>query len=99
VARSSKVSVRSNASRPIIVPLGPPTSTAAASLAPGGLQQLPHTQAVGVFVDPGRAQSPQTLKSFVPWLPSVPMAKNHSAPRSRMRAAWQKVSTLFTMVG
>ena len=48
---------------------------------------------------PGRATSPDTDSSLVPVEAGVPMARNHSPPRTAINAASASVSTLFTVVG
>jgi hypothetical protein len=80
VARSSKVSAGRTLSRAIIVPLGPPTSTAAASWPPASSAGRARSGRRATRRCRGWRQSPQTLNSFVPWLPSVPMATGTMAP-------------------
>ena len=48
---------------------------------------------------PGRMQSPDTEISLLPVDCGVPSAVKAAGPRSAMRAAQAKVSTLFTTVG
>jgi hypothetical protein len=48
---------------------------------------------------PGRAQSPETERIFVPADLAVPMPRYQSPPLSAISAAAQKVSTLLTVVG
>jgi hypothetical protein len=53
----------------------------------------------GVFVQPGRSQSPDTEWILVPVDCAVPMPAHQAPPCRAICAAAQKVSTLLTMVG
>ncbi len=48
---------------------------------------------------PGRTTCPETPNIVVPGLFSVPKPRNQSAPLPTMCGTWEKVSTLFTVVG
>ena len=47
----------------------------------------------------GATTSPTTVATIVPDDSSVPIDRNHSAPRARMCGTFESVSTLFTSVG
>ncbi len=63
------------------------------------LQQFADGDAERELVDPGRAQSPETLNSLRPVELGVPELANHSAPLVKMQATQARVSTLFTTEG